>query len=90
MREKSTNIFFIHNCPFFKIVLKKITKFSIIKVERMRLAMEKILTLARYFYGVFIPEKFQKNFFTKVLKYLNDRYSIETAIGLAIKELKLH
>jgi hypothetical protein len=56
----------------------------------MRLAMEKILTLARYFYGVFIPEKFQKNFFTKVLKYLNDRYSIETAIGLAIKELKLH
>lgn len=51
--------------------------------------MEKILTLTKYFYGVFVPKKFQKNFFTCVLNYLNERYSIETAIGLAIKELKL-
>ncbi len=51
--------------------------------------MEKIIELTRYFYGVFVPRKFQKNFFKIVLNYLNERYSIETAIGLAIKELKL-
>lgn len=51
--------------------------------------MEKVLILARYFHGVFVPKKFQKNFFNKVLVHLNERYSIETAIGLAIKELKL-
>lgn len=50
--------------------------------------MEKIIELTKYFYGVLIPKKYQKNFFTLVINYLNQRYSIETAIGLAIKELK--
>ncbi|MCX7876797.1 MAG: hypothetical protein N2321_11630 [Melioribacteraceae bacterium] len=51
--------------------------------------MEKIIELAKFFYGVFVPKKFHKSFLEKVLNYLNERYSIETAIGLAIKELKL-
>jgi len=51
--------------------------------------MEKVLELSRAFYGVMVPKKFRKNFINKVAEYLNDRYSIETAIGLAIKELKL-
>jgi hypothetical protein len=52
--------------------------------------MEKVLELARVFYGVLIPRKFRRNFINKVTGYLNDRYSIETAIGLAIKELHLN
>ena len=52
--------------------------------------MEKALELARVFYGVLIPRRFRKNFIDKVTGYLNDRYSIETAIGLAIKELHLN
>jgi hypothetical protein len=52
--------------------------------------MEKVLELARVFYGVLVPRKFRKNFINRVTEYLNDRYSIETAIGLAIKELDLN
>ena len=51
--------------------------------------MEKVLELARVFYGVLIPRRFRKSFIGRVTEYLNDRYSIETAIGLAIKELDL-
>ena len=52
--------------------------------------MEKVLELARVFYGVLIPPRFRNDFIKKVTNYLNERYSIETAIGKAIRELKLH
>jgi len=51
--------------------------------------MEKVLELAGAFYGVLIPRRFHRTFIEKVTMYLNERYSIETAIGLAIRELKL-
>ena len=51
--------------------------------------MEKVLELSRAFYGVLVPRRFRKNFINKVAEHLNERYSIETAIGLAIKELTL-
>ena len=51
--------------------------------------MEKVIELARVFYGVFIPRRFRNDFIEKVTIYLNERYSIETAIGLAIRELNL-
>jgi hypothetical protein len=51
--------------------------------------MNKIFEIARAFYGVLIPERKRKNFSKLVFFYLDRRYSIETAIGLALKRLKL-
>ncbi len=52
--------------------------------------MNKIFELAASFYGVLIPNKEKKNFLQLVLDYLDERYSIETAIGLALKHIKLN
>ncbi|GAB4128136.1 MAG: hypothetical protein Fur0015_01830 [Ignavibacteriales bacterium] len=51
--------------------------------------MKAIFELAQFFYGIVIPKKFRKRFADFVFRYLDEHYSIETAIGLAIKELKL-
>lgn len=51
--------------------------------------MNAIFELAEFFYGIVIPKKFRKKFLDFVLRCLDEHYSIETAIGLAIKELKL-
>ncbi|MBU1095616.1 MAG: hypothetical protein KKB34_03970 [Bacteroidetes bacterium] len=51
--------------------------------------MKSIIELARAFYGVVIPKKLQKKFLDHVLDYLDERYSIETAIGLALKEIRI-
>jgi hypothetical protein len=52
--------------------------------------MNKIFELAAFFYGVLIPRNEKKNFLSLVLDYLDERYSIETAIGLALKRLNLN
>ncbi len=52
--------------------------------------MNKIFELAAAFYGAIIPNKVRKNFVQLVLDYLDERYSIETAIGLALKRLKIN
>jgi hypothetical protein len=52
--------------------------------------MNKILELASAFYGVFVPRTKRKNFLRLVLDYLGKRYSIETAIGLALTKLKIN
>jgi hypothetical protein len=52
--------------------------------------MYKIFEIARAFYGVLIPTRKKKNFLKYVTNYLDERYSIETAIGLALKKLKLN
>ena len=52
--------------------------------------MNKIIEIAAFFYGVLIPNKDKKTFLHLVLDYLDERYSIETAIGLALKRLKLN
>lgn len=52
--------------------------------------MNKIFEIAASFYGILIPKKVKKNFLQLVLDYLDERYSIETAIGLALKRLKLN
>jgi len=49
--------------------------------------MDKILEIAASFYGVLIPQKIRKAFINLVLEYLDQRYSIETAIGLALHRL---
>jgi hypothetical protein len=51
--------------------------------------MYKILELTRYFYRIVIPRKFRKEFLKLTQQFLDERYSIETAIGLAITKLKL-
>jgi len=52
--------------------------------------MNKIFEIAASFYGILIPKKDKKTFLQLVLDYLDERYSIETAIGLALKRLKLN
>jgi hypothetical protein len=52
--------------------------------------MYKLLEIARVFYGVFIPRKHHKNFLHSVEKLLDERYSIETAIELALRKLNLN
>lgn len=52
--------------------------------------MLKLIEIARAFYGVVIPKKFQKSFLKTVEYYLDSRYSVETAIGLALKRLKIY
>lgn len=51
--------------------------------------MKAIFELAQFFYGVVIPKRIRKKFAEFVFRYLDEHYSVETAIGLAIKELKL-
>jgi hypothetical protein len=52
--------------------------------------MDKLLEIARAFYGVLIPRRLRKNFLRLTLKYLDDRYSVETAVGLALRKLNLN
>lgn len=52
--------------------------------------MNKLFEIAASFYGVFVPRRERKPFILMVLDYLDQRYSIETAIGLALKRLKLN
>jgi hypothetical protein len=52
--------------------------------------MYKFFEIAKAFYGVLIPTMKKKNFLKFVTSYLDERYSIETAIGLALKKLKLN
>ncbi|MBS3945712.1 MAG: hypothetical protein KGZ42_09465 [Melioribacter sp.] len=52
--------------------------------------MNKIFEIASAFYGVLIPKKAQKSFINLVVDYLNERYSIETAIGMALRKLHLN
>lgn len=52
--------------------------------------MNKIFEIAAAFYGVLIPNKVRDNFAQLVINYLDERYSIETAIGLALKRLKIY
>ncbi len=51
--------------------------------------MKKVLEIARAFYGVVIPKNKQKKFLDHVFDYLEERYSIETAIGMALQELHI-
>jgi len=56
----------------------------------MVIVMNKRFELASAFYGVLVPRKERKNFLNLVLDYLENRYSIETAIGLALTKLKIN
>ena len=51
--------------------------------------MNIFIELAKNFYGVIIPSKKRKLFSTLVISNLNERYSIETSIGMALKKLHL-
>lgn len=51
--------------------------------------MNIFVELAQNFYGVKVPFFKKKSFIQEVVGLLNRRYSIETAIGLALKEIKL-
>ncbi|MBN1302708.1 MAG: hypothetical protein JW995_15925 [Melioribacteraceae bacterium] len=51
--------------------------------------MKSIIDIARAFYGVVIPKNKKKKFLEHVFDYLEERYSIETAIGLALQELRI-
>lgn len=52
--------------------------------------MNKLFEIARSFYGVFVPNKYRKSFLRFAEKYLDERYSVETAVGLALKEIHLN
>ncbi|MDH7604536.1 MAG: hypothetical protein QHH13_06525 [Melioribacter sp.] len=52
--------------------------------------MNKLLELAAAFYGILIPRRYIKEFCRLVIEYLDEKYSIETAIGLALRKLKLN
>jgi hypothetical protein len=52
--------------------------------------MEKLIEITRAFYGVFVPRKIRKNFYKLTVKFLDQRYSVETAIGLALRKLHLN
>ena len=51
--------------------------------------MEKLFEIAAAFYGVMIPARARKNFLRIVAQHLDERYSLETAIGLALHKLGL-
>jgi len=51
--------------------------------------MKTIFELAQFFYGVVVPKKVRKKFAEFVFRHLDEHFSVETAIGLALKELKL-
>lgn len=52
--------------------------------------MNSLIEIAKAFYGVIIPKRVQKYFCKTVTKYLDAHYSIETAIGMALRELKIY
>ncbi|MGK9476265.1 hypothetical protein [Melioribacter sp. OK-6-Me] len=52
--------------------------------------MNKLLELAVAFYGVLIPKRYKEKFCRLVIEYLDERYSVETAIGMALRKLKLN
>lgn len=52
--------------------------------------MEKLLIITAAFYGVMIPARARKNFLRIVGQYLDQRYSVETAIGLALRKLGIN
>jgi len=51
--------------------------------------MNIFIELAKNFYGVIIPGRKRKLFSSLVISNLNDRYSIETSIGMALKAMHL-
>jgi hypothetical protein len=51
--------------------------------------MNIFIELAKNFYGVIIPGRKRKLFSTLVINHLNDRYSIETSIGMALQKMHL-
>ncbi len=51
--------------------------------------MNRLLEIARAFYGVLIPRKYHRHFFRFAEEFLDERYSVETAVGLALKKLNL-
>ncbi|MCL4548210.1 MAG: hypothetical protein M1495_06550 [Bacteroidetes bacterium] len=51
--------------------------------------MEKLFEIAAAFYGVMIPARARRNFLRIVAQHLDERYSLETAIGLALHKLGL-
>ena len=51
--------------------------------------MEKLFEITAAFYGVMIPARARRNFLRIVAQHLDERYSLETAIGLALHKLGL-
>lgn len=49
--------------------------------------MKSIVEIAKAFYGVVIPESKERSFVKLVSDYLDERFSIETAIGMALRKL---
>ncbi len=58
--------------------------------KERQIKMNKLLELAAAFYGILIPRRYIKQFYRLVIEYLDEKYSIETAIGLALRKLKLN
>ena len=51
--------------------------------------MNIFMELAKNFYGITIPRRKKKVFSSLVVEYLNERYTIETAIGMALQRMNL-
>ena len=51
--------------------------------------MKTFIELAKNFYGVSVPFFKRRGFVNLVMDYLEERYSIETAIGMALQKLGL-
>lgn len=45
---------------------------------------------ARTFYGVKVPKTQRKNFLRTVINFLEERYSIETAVGMALSKMQIY
>ena len=52
--------------------------------------MNRLLEIANAFYGVIIPKKYRKMFLQFAEKHLDERYSVETAVGLALEDIHLN
>jgi len=72
-----------------KFGIKNTGKFAIMTFEWREHYMEKLVEIARAFYGVLVPRKVRKNFFRITIGFLDQRYPVETAIGLALRKLHL-
>ena len=51
--------------------------------------MNKFIELAQSFYGVKVPRFKVKDFVKLVISFLEERYSIETAIGKALQKMRM-
>jgi len=59
-------------------------------VEIKGITMNRLLEIANAFYGVIIPKKYRKMFLQFAEKHLDERYSVETAVGLALEDIHLN